>query len=120
MIVMSQIGTKIRIGKEHVLRAYTTVSSQIPSFPTFPTGGYDAEGLYGKWYAYNDLSDCMAFKQACNSIITFQHESMEVKLKVEVVNLTALENHDPSYRASNKREARNEILINYEPFFRRF
>jgi hypothetical protein len=85
MLVFQQLGQKVKIGKEYVLQQYVKVASTIPSFPTFPTGGYDAESLYGKWYAYNDLDDCYAFVQACDSHITFIYEGKQVGLKVEVV-----------------------------------
>ena len=88
MLVFYQLGQKVKIGKEYVLQQYVKVASTIPSFPTFPTGGYDAESLYGKWYAYNDLDDCLAFVQACDSNITFTHEGKQVSLKVEAVNLS--------------------------------
>jgi hypothetical protein len=42
MIVFHQLGQKVKIGKEYVLQQYVKVASSIPSFPTFPTGGYDA------------------------------------------------------------------------------
>jgi len=43
MLVFYQLGQKVKIGKEYVLQQYVKVASTIPSFPTFPTGGYDAE-----------------------------------------------------------------------------
>ncbi len=90
MLKFTQTGPKVKIGKEYILKEYVKVASRIPSFPTFPTGGYDGEGLHGPWYAYLDVDDCYAFLQQCGSTIIFTHgdEPVTITLKVEAFNLS--------------------------------
>jgi hypothetical protein len=94
MIVLHQLrpedqhADRIKIKKEEVLMAYSTIAAELPAYPLMPQYGFGAKSVYGDWYVYNDWDLCEQFAKACVALEVRVGDGHIVTLKVSCKKLT--------------------------------
>jgi hypothetical protein len=88
LIQLKGADDRARIDKARVLAGYVLAAREVPSMPTLPQNGFGAQGPYGPWFVYNDLTLCELFKSHHDEIPIQDCEAPPIQLKVEVIDLT--------------------------------